>query len=76
MHLECVGRDDFRGDYMSKDAPVTVTLRIARSTKDLLKHAAKRDHRSMANMVEVLILRHCEAIEIPVSDKRTTKKST
>ena len=60
---------------MTKESPVTVTLRIARPTRDLLKRAAERDHRSMANMVEVLILRHCEANEISVGAIRAAKKS-
>lgn len=60
---------------MEKDAPVTVTLRIAQTTRDLLKRAADLDHRSMANMVEVLILRHCEANGVSVSPKGKTGKA-
>lgn len=61
---------------MAKDTPVTVTLRIARSTKDLLQAAAEDDHRSMANMVEVLILKHCKEHSISVAPKRTTGKGS
>lgn len=61
---------------MAKDTPVTVTLRIARSTKDLLQAAAEDDHRSMANMVEVLILKHCKEHAISVAPKRTTGKGS
>jgi len=60
---------------MAKDSSVTVTLRVSEAVRELLRAAAEKDHRSMANMVEVLILRHCEANEISVSPKRTTKKS-
>jgi len=60
---------------MSKETPVTVTLRLTRATKNLLQAAAERDHRSMANMVEVLIHRHCEASGISVSPKRKAGKA-
>ena len=59
---------------MTKETAVTITLRISRATRDLLKQAAEKDHRSMANMVEVLILRHCEACGISVSRPRTERK--
>jgi hypothetical protein len=59
---------------MKKEPPITVTLRIAKVTKHLLQAAAEKDHRSMANMVEALIHRHCEAHGICVSPKRTNKK--
>lgn len=61
---------------MSRSIPVTVTLRIQRETRDMLKFAADADHRSMANLIEVLILRHCETAGISVSPKRTTKKKS
>lgn len=59
---------------MTKPQAVTVTLRIEKAVKDLLQAAAERDHRSMANMVEVLILRHCEANGISVAHPRKTRK--
>jgi len=59
---------------MAKEPAVTITLRISPAIRDLLKQAAEKDRRSMANMVEVLILRHCEANRISVGTKRTTSK--
>lgn len=56
-------------------SPITVTLRLDKAIKELLQVAADHEHRSMANMVEVLILRHCEANGISVATKRTIKKS-
>lgn len=61
---------------MTKPQAVTVTLRINKAVKDLLQAAAERDHRSMANMVEVLILRYCEANGIAVGQPRKTRKSS
>jgi len=37
----------------------TLTLRIEPSLKDALKIAAEKEHRSIANMVEVMIREHC-----------------
>ncbi len=59
---------------MAKEVPVTITLRISPATRDLLKQAAEKDHRTMANMVEVLILRHCEANGISVAPPRKRQK--
>lgn len=58
---------------MAKEATVTVTLRISQSTRDLLRRAAETDHRSMANFVEVLILRHCEGIGLTAVRRRAAK---
>lgn len=63
---------------MIKPSAVTVTLRLESAIKDLLQAAADEEHRSMANMVEVLILRHCEAngISVARSRKQQSKKAS
>lgn len=61
---------------MTKPSVVTVTLRLDKPIKDLLQAAADKEHRSMANMVEVLILRHCEANRISVAPPRKSRKPT
>ena len=45
----------------------TLTFRIAPALKEALRTAADREHRSIANMVEVLIREHCDrnGIRIP-----------
>ena len=45
----------------------TLTSRIAPALKEALRTAADREHRSTANMVEVLIREHCarNGIRIP-----------
>lgn len=52
---------------MPKTKIATLNLRIAPGLKDAVRTAADREHRSVANMVEVLIRRHCtqEGIVIP-----------
>lgn len=45
----------------------TLNLRIDPNVKEALRTAANRDHRSIANMVEMLIREHCQnaGIKIP-----------
>ena len=49
----------------------TLNLRINPALKDALREAAERDHRSISNMIEVLILRHCEDVGITVPEQQT-----
>jgi hypothetical protein len=42
-----------------RQATETITLRLRPDVKRLLRDAARRDRRSMANLVEVLIVEHC-----------------
>jgi uncharacterized protein (DUF1778 family) len=58
----------------------TVNLRMAPGTKELLRLAAAKEHRTLSNMVDALILDHCErngiALEAqpskePLADART-----
>jgi uncharacterized protein (DUF1778 family) len=60
---------------MAKEQSVTVTLRVPETIRELLRAAAEKDHRSMANMLEVLILRHCEASGISVTPRRAKRKT-
>ena len=52
---------------MPKTKISTLNLRINPAIKDAVREAAALEHRSVANMVEVLIRRHCdqEGITIP-----------
>ena len=45
---------------MPKTRTSTLNLRIHPALKDAVREAAAREHRSVANMVEVLIRRHCD----------------
>jgi hypothetical protein len=47
----------------------TLNLRIDPSIKDALREAARRENRSIANMIEVLIRRHCEDVGIRLPKK-------
>ena len=52
---------------MARGKTSTLTFRIAPALKEALRTAADREHRSIANMVEVLIREHCarNGIAIP-----------
>lgn len=51
---------------MVKIKTATLNLRIDPLVKDALREAAEREHRSIANMVELLIREHCKATGFPV----------
>jgi len=46
----------------------TLNLRIEPPLKEALREAAEREHRSVANMVELLIRRHCEEVGIGIPE--------
>jgi hypothetical protein len=54
---------------MPPQKTTTLNLRINSSIKDALREAARRENRSVANMVEVLIRRHCEVEGIAIIEK-------
>jgi hypothetical protein len=46
----------------------TLNLRIHPAIKQAVRQAAAKEHRSVANMVEVLIRRHCDLEGITISE--------
>lgn len=51
---------------MSISKPATLTFRIKPILKEALRTAAAQDHRSLSNMVEVLILDYCHRKDISI----------
>jgi len=51
---------------MAKIKTATLNLRVDPLIKDALRDAAERQHRSIANMIEVLIREHCKKEGFPV----------
>ena len=49
----------------------TLNLRIDPGLKEAVKTSARQEHRSVANMVEMLIRRHCAQAGIPIPNSRT-----
>lgn len=52
----------------------TLNLRIDPKLKEALRCASILEHRSIANMVEVLILRHCEDVGITIPEQQNLFK--
>jgi hypothetical protein len=44
-----------------------LNLRIAPEVREALRQAAERDHRSISNMLEYLIVQHCQKNDILIS---------
>ena len=56
---------------MSPKKTSTLNLRIDPILKEAAKIAAYREQRSVANMIEVLIRRHCDEVGIPIPDQQS-----
>ena len=54
---------------MAKTKVSTLNLRIEPGVKEAVREAAAREHRSVANMVEMLIRRHCGAAGITIPEQ-------
>ncbi len=54
---------------MSKTKISTLNLRIEPGVKEAVREAAAREHRSVANMVEMLIRRHCNETGIVIPEQ-------
>jgi hypothetical protein len=54
---------------MAKTKISTLNLRIQPAIKEAVREAAAIEHRSVANMVEVLIRRHCDEQGIPIPEQ-------
>lgn len=54
---------------MTKTKISTLNLRINPAIKEAVREAAAIEHRSVANMVEVLIRRHCDQQGIPIPEQ-------
>ena len=57
---------------MATEKTTTLTFRIEPNIKEALCTAADRDHRSITNMVAVMIREHCARVGIPIQDKQVT----
>ena len=54
---------------MPPNKTATLNLRIDPVLKEVVRIAAEREHRSIANFVEVLIREHCERVGIPIPEQ-------
>ncbi len=58
---------------MAKTKVSTLNLRIEPGLKEAVREAAAREHRSVANMVEMLIRRHCDQRGITIPEHLSEK---
>jgi len=54
---------------MPKTKVATLNLRIDPAVKEGVRMAADKDHRSIANMIEMLIRRHCDDAGITIPEQ-------
>ena len=54
---------------MVKNKISTLNLRIQPGLKEAVREAAAREHRSVANMIEMLIRRHCDQTGITIPEQ-------
>ena len=59
---------------MATTKTTMLTFRIEPELKEALRTTANREHRSIANMVAVLIRNHCERNGIAIQESRGAKK--
>ena len=80
MLLDAVHLHHRHKDAMAASKTATLTLRIEPEIKQALQRAAEMEHRSIANMIEVLIREHCKvkgiATDVPTNNKRAAKGAT
>ncbi|MGH8074894.1 MAG: ribbon-helix-helix domain-containing protein [Lysobacter sp.] len=60
---------------MASVKTATLTFRIDPGLKEALRMAADQEHRSIANMVEVLIRDYCESRGIAIPHSEATKNN-
>ncbi|VAX10459.1 hypothetical protein MNBD_GAMMA25-1379 [hydrothermal vent metagenome] len=59
---------------MASTKTATLTFRIDPGLKEALRTAARQEHRSIANMVEVMIRDHCQRTGIAIPEQPTLFK--
>lgn len=62
------------GEAMATSKSATLTFRIAPALKEALRIAAEKEHRSIANMIEMLIKSHCESHGITILNSNETER--
>ncbi|HBP04116.1 MULTISPECIES: DUF1778 domain-containing protein [Gammaproteobacteria] len=55
----------------------TLSIRTSPNVKQLLRAAAEREHRSVASMVEVLVIEYARkhGLQVPAQDGRSSESS-
>ena len=56
---------------MPPQKTATLNLRLDPLIKEAARIAALQDHRSVASLMEVLIRRHCETVDISIPEQQS-----
>jgi len=61
---------------MPRNKCETLSIRTTAEIKDLIRQAAEREHRSVASMLEMLVLAHADqsGLKLSVKPKKANKK--
>jgi len=54
---------------MTSKKTTTTNLRVDPFIKEAIREASNREHRSVANMIEVLIRQHCAEVGIAIHEQ-------
>lgn len=54
----------------------TLNLRVSPELKELVRVAAARDHRTIANFIDVLVREHCDRVGLGVGQEHPKKPSS
>jgi len=55
---------------MAPNKTAALNLRIHPDIKEAIRVAARRENRSVANMVETLIIQHCQKVGISIPEQQ------
>lgn len=58
---------------MANAKTTTLTFRIEPGLKEAVRTAADREHRSIANMIEVMIRDYCGRVGVTIQDKQAPR---
>lgn len=61
---------------MASTKTTTLTFRIDPEVKDALRTAAQQERRSLANMIDVMVLEYCRQHDIPVPPAGAAHRET
>ena len=60
---------------MATTKTTTLTFRIEPGLKEALRTAAEQEHRSIANMIEMMIRDYCGKVGVPIQETAKTLES-
>ena len=58
---------------MAETKSTTLTVRVHPAVKEGLRAIAEQEHRSLANMIEVLIRQYCDKAGVRITDTGTNQ---